>query len=332
VPDFARFAPHALVHQGGGYQMGYYGDHAGRLLAMCPTTFWQDTIAALGEAAFGTYSINALYVDQVSATGPGLCFNPAHGHPLGGGRYFTDGYRALMEKLLRRTQRNGGQRVITSEGANEVFFDLLSGNLFWGQPSDWEIPMMQVVYSGYTLFIGSPGNYHRSERFFRFGQGQALIDGRQNGWMDMGLFEEPQRRKADFFRQCGQYRVAASKYLVYGELLQPVTPQNTIPTFDDDGFGWSTKHRGTAPLAEARLWRAEDGRLAVFLANYDDKAVPFEYTVDPAEFGLKGGRYELTELSPEGSRRLGPVSGRVTRKEAIPPAAIRVVEIAAAGR
>jgi hypothetical protein len=226
----------------------------------------------------------------------------------------------------------GGLEAITSEGANEVFLDVVSGNLFWGQPSDWEIPMMEVVYSGYTLFAGSPCNYHRSERFFRFGQGQALIDGRQNGWMDMGLFEEQHRRKADFLRQCGRYRLAAGKFLIYGDLIEPIQAQNAVPTFEEDGFGWGRFRRGSAPLAEGRLWCAEDGSLGVVLANYDDKPVSFDYSLDPAQFGLKGGRYELSEVSPDGTVKLGPVSGRVARKEVIPPAAIKVIEIALPAR
>jgi len=332
IPDFDRFAGHAILSQGGGYQMGYYGDHAGRLLGMCPTTFWQDTMATLGEEAFRKYPINAIYYDQVSAVSPGLCFNPTHGHPLGGGRYFTDGYRALMEKVLRKTQQGGRQQVITSEGANEMFFDVLSGNLFWGQPSEMEIPMMEVVYSGYTLFCGSPCNYHRSDRFFRFGQGQAVIDGRQNGWMDMGLFAEEHRRKTDFLRQCGRFRLAAGKFLIYGDLLQPLQPENSVPTFEEDGFGWNIRRRATVPLAEGRLWRAEDGHLAVILANYDDQPVTFAYAVDPAEHGLKGGRYELQDLGLDGPVKIGLASGRIARKEVIPAASIRVIEIAPQGK
>ena len=43
----------------------------------------------------------------------------------------------------------------TFEGATEVFFDKLDANLFWSQPSEREIPLMQMVYSGYTIFFGS---------------------------------------------------------------------------------------------------------------------------------------------------------------------------------
>jgi hypothetical protein len=329
IPDFAKFASSTLTDQAGAYKMGFYGDSAGRLVSMCPTNYWQDAIANVSEDIFQMYGINGLYIDQVSAMQPGLCFNRSHGHPLGGGRFFTDGYRSLLDITMRKTQRNGRQAVITSEGANEVFFDVLSGNLFWGQPNDREIPMMQVVYAGYTLFIGSPSNYHKSERFFRFGQGQALIDGRQNGWMDIGLFAEGNDRKVDFFRLCGQYHVAMAKFLTYGDLLEPLEPRTPVPTFNEE-FGWTVKHPGTAPLAEGRLWRAEDGHLGVIMANYDDQPVTFEYSIDPAKFGVKAGRYDLSETGPDGATRLGTVSGLVARKETLRPASIKVIEIAPA--
>ena len=150
--------------------------------------------------------------------------------------------------------------------------------------------------------------------------------------MDMGLFAEEHRRKTDFLRQCGRYRLAAEKFLTYGDLLQPLNPDGTVPTFEEDGFGWATRHRATVPLAEGRLWRAEDGHLGVILANYDDQPVTFAYSIDPAEHGLKGGKYELQEIGLDGVVKIGAASGRIVRKEVIPAASIRVIEIAPQGK
>ena len=127
----------------------------------------------------------------------------------------------------------------------------------------------QVVYSGYTLFFGSNVNYRKSERFFRYSQGQALMDGRQNGWIDLGLFAPEFKSKQEYFRRCGQMHVAAKKFLTFGRLWGPVVPLKPVGEFEEDGWGpWEKKHRGAAPNAEARLWQAEDGHLAVILANY----------------------------------------------------------------
>jgi len=219
--------------------------------------------------------------------------------------------------------------VITSEGTDEVFFDLLDANLCWAQASDWEIPLMQVVYSGYTLLLGSPVDFTKSEQLFNFAEGQAFLDGRQIGWMGLGLFQPEHRRKAEYFRECARYRIAAKKYVTYGRLLTPVRPVNQVPGFTDDNFGWWRKHRGTAPLAEGRLWQAEDGKLAVLLANYSDKEIPFTWRVDPARYGVNGGAYTLASLAPEGTAALGAAKGAIERTEKLGPRQLRVIEIAA---
>ncbi|MEK7404041.1 MAG: DUF6259 domain-containing protein [Acidobacteriota bacterium] len=328
IPDFSRFAPHAIVDEAGGYRMHFYSDAAGRLLSMCPTqAVWQDTVSKLVDELFKSQGVNGVYIDQISAMRHELCFHKRHGHPLGGGRYWVDGNRELLRKVRGVSHRGGRQAVITSEGADEVFFDLLDANLTWAEPTDWEIPLMQVVYSGYTLFFGSPCDYTKSDRFFNFAQGQAFIDGRQNGWIDFGLFRPVHAGKAAYFRLCGKYRIAAKKFVTYGQLLGPVEPANTVPTFTEDYFGWQTKHRGTVPSAEARLWRSEDGHLGVFLANYVETPVSFSYKIDPAQYRLEGGRYRLWELTPEGAVSLGAVSGTVIRTEELGPQKIKVIEI-----
>ncbi len=332
APDFDnKFAPHAIVDEAGGYRMHHYSETAGRLLSMCPASlFWQDTIADLVDRLIASEGVNGVYIDQISAMSHELCFNKAHGHPVGGGRYWADGNRELLRKVQSVAHRRGRNAVITSEGADEIFFDLLDANLTWAQPTDWEIPLMQVVYSGYTLFFGSPCDYARSDRFFNFAQGQALIDGRQNGWIDLGLFKPEHAQKAEYFRQCGRYRVAGRKFLTCGRLLRPVEPTNVIPTFTEDGFGWQTKHKGTVPCAEARLWQAEDGHLGVFMANYVGEQIPFSYNVDPAQFGLKGSRFQLTEITPDGPVPTATVSGPLRRTEDLAPRKIKVIEIAPA--
>jgi hypothetical protein len=333
IPDFDRFAPHAIVDEAGGFRQHLYSETAGRLLSMCPGQgFWQDSISSLVDNLLGAQGVNGVYVDQISAMGHELCFNQAHGHPLGGGRYWVDGNRDLLRKVQAVAHRDGRRAVITSEGADEVFFDLLDANLTWAQPTDWEIPLMEVVYSGYTLFFGSPCDYTASDRFFRFAQGQAFLDGRQNGWIDFGLFQPEHVAKAEYFRQCGRYRVASRKFLTYGRLLQPVEPSKPVPTFTEDVFGWQTKHRGAVPAAEARLWQAEDGHLGVFIANYIGDPVGFSWEIDPARFGLAGGRCQLAEITPGGTSPLGAVAGAIRRTEELGPARIKVIEIAPAGK
>jgi hypothetical protein len=316
------------VDEAGGYRLHLYSETAGRLLTMCPTQlFWQSAISTLVEKLISLYGVNAVYVDQISAMEHELCFSRTHGHPLGGGRYWTDGNRELLHKVRNAAQRVGREVTITSEGADEVFLDLVDANLTWAQATDWEIPLMQVVYSGYTILFGSPCDYRQSDRFFRFAQGQALIDGRQNGWMNLRMFQPEFERKVEYLRQCAQTRVANAGFLTYGQLLRPIEPLQAVPTFSEDVFGWYEKHHGVVPVAEGRLWRSEDGHLGIFLANYGDQEVPFSYRVDPRMYGLQVDAFSLTDITPGGTRPLGQAVGALARTERLGPAEIKVIEV-----
>lgn len=329
IADFDKFAPHAITDEAGGFRMYRYSDAAGRLLSMCPSSaYWHAAISTVVDKLIREEGVNGVYIDQISSMGHEHCFNPAHGHPLGGGRYWADGFRDLMRKVQNVAHREGRQAVITSEGTDEVFLDLVDANLSWSQATDWEIPLMQVVYSGYTLLFGSPVDYTKSDTLFNFAQGQAFLDGKQIGWMSLGLFKPEYQAKADYFRQCARYRVASRKFLTYGRLLQPLEPVNPVPSFSDDNFGWSRKHRGTAPIAEGRLWQAEDGHLGVLLANYGNEEVPFTWDVEPGQFGMKGGKGKLIEISPDGNHSLEAFAGRIRRTEKLPGRQLRVIEIA----
>jgi hypothetical protein len=76
---------------------------------------------------------------------------------------------------------------------------------------------------------------------------------------------------------------------------------------------------------------AENGHLAVFLANYIDQPVEFKYHIDPAKFGLKGKRFALKEIRPEGSASEGIVAGTGQRTETLGPRRIEVMGILPAG-
>ena len=331
ITDFDRFAPHAVLDEAGGIRHHYYSNRAGRLLSMCgKQTFWQDTITSLVDDIFSLYGVNGIYVDQVAGLYHELCFARNHDHPPGGGSYWADGNRDLLRRIKNVAHKNDRDCVITSEGASEVFFDVLDGNLLWSQPSEKEIPMLQVVYSGYTIFFGSPCDYKKSDRFFIFAQGRAFLNGRQNGWMNLGLFKPEYSRKVDYLKQCGQYRVATGKFLTRGRLWGPIEPANNIPDFLLENLGWGMYEAVRAaqvPSAEGRLWQSQDGHLGIFLANYVDEEISFSYIINPEKYGLDADSYQLTEITPDGAFPLTKITGAIERKEILEPQKIKVIEI-----
>ena len=329
LADWDRFDPYAIKDEAGGLRQKFYRDGAGRLTPMCSSqVFWHHTIANLVDSIVGLYGTNGIYIDEVSCNSHELCFNKDHLHPLGGGRYWADGWRDFYRKILNVAHQNGRDIVVTSEAANEIFFDLVTANLYTGRPSDYEIPMQEVVYSGYTLFYGSVCDFRKSNQLFNFSVGQGFIDGKQVGWMDFDLFRRPQfSTKVDYLRQCAKLRMVTQKFHTFGRLWEPVSPTNSIPTFEEE-FRDGGLHKGKVPSVEARLWQAEDSHLAIFIANYTDKEIPFSYTIDPAKYGLTADRYEVTEIIPEKVLLLAKEGKQITRTEIMHPNKVRVIEIA----
>lgn len=331
IADFDKFEPHAVKDEAGGLRHHYYSNKSGRLLSMCGNQApWQDEIESLVDDIRKQYGVTGIYIDQVSGLFHELCFDKSHLHTLGGGSYWTRGNRDLLGKVKNVALRNNGKMVVASEGASEVFFDKLDANLFWSQPSEREIPLMQMVYSGYTIFFGSTCDYTKSDNYFRYAQGQAFIDGRQNGWMDLGLFKPEYKEKVGYLKQCGKYRLNTLKYLVYGQLLDPVIPSKEIETFTDDGFGWGMyeqQRSAEVPCAEARLWKSETGTLAVFFANYVDKKINFPYTIDPADYGLPQGKWLIKVINSKSSKSVGEFTDIIDRTEILEPGMIKVIEL-----
>ncbi len=331
VADFSKYEPHAVKDEAGGLRHHYYSNNSGRLLSMCGFQVqWQDVVESLVDDIRNQYGVSGIYIDQVSGLYHELCFDESHSHPLGGGSYWTRGNRDLLEKVKNVALKNGGDMIVTSEGASEVFFDMLDANLLWSQPSEREIPLMQMVYSGYTIFFGSTCDYTKSDNFFRYAQGQAFIDGRQNGWMDLGLFKPEFQTKVDFLAQCGKYRLKTLKYLVYGQLLGPVIPEKVISTFSDDGFGWGMYEKqrvANVPSAEARLWKSEEGSLAILFSNYSGKKIDFSYRINPVDYGFPDGKWQIKEIGLKSAKDIGEFTGIVDRTEILEPGRIKVVEL-----
>jgi hypothetical protein len=68
--------------------------------------------------------------------------------------------------------------------------------------------------------------------------------------------------------------------------------------------------------------------LALFLANYTDREIPFSYALDPARYGLAADGFELTEILPGKNLPLGREGRTIKRTETMAPNTARVIEIA----
>jgi len=256
----------------------------GRMLAcMCPATpFWQKKVQEICQRLLAECGVNAIHIDQIAAAAPQLCHDKSHGHPIGGGAHWVEGYRTMLVPIMQAAHADGRDVIITTENDAEPYMDNLNAFLIWNPRYDNEIPMMSAVYSGHSIYFSSPSAVNDELRAFCASQGRDWLWGCQLGWMGFELLAPANRAKAEYLRELCKQRLAAAKFMVHGELLGEVKPLNDVPKIE---LTWNREraHKAVLPAAMATLWRAPDGQLAVAMTNWDDSEHAFRYRLKEGE-------------------------------------------------
>ncbi|HEY5914437.1 MAG TPA: DUF6259 domain-containing protein, partial [Verrucomicrobiae bacterium] len=158
--------------------------------SMClGTAFWRNTYASLAEQAVSGLGVNGIYMDQACLSLS--CYDATHGHPVGGGTYWVNGFRLLASDIRARcagtagkrpatpppVPARGGEALLTSsstirrgsvpalagEGCGEPWLPYLDLMLSlqvskerYAAPDGWEtIPFFHAVYHPYAVLFGN---------------------------------------------------------------------------------------------------------------------------------------------------------------------------------
>jgi len=143
--------------------------------SMCMgTAFWRDKYAGIAEEVLCDYRLDGIYMDQACSSL--ACFDPAHGHLLGGGTYWMEGFQALVGDIRRRAASCGNSSdphpnplprgsgiVLAGEGCGEAWLPHLDLMLSlqvsmerYAAPGDWEpIPFFHAVYHDKAVLYGN---------------------------------------------------------------------------------------------------------------------------------------------------------------------------------
>ena len=79
-------------------------------LVMCPSTkVWQDKQSEIITRLVSEYGVDGVYMDQTASCQPAYCFDPTHGHSIGGGSYWVEGNRKMVE-LCKENARKKNPR------------------------------------------------------------------------------------------------------------------------------------------------------------------------------------------------------------------------------
>ena len=329
------------------------------------TAFWRDKYAGLAERAVQELGVNGIYMDQACTSL--ACFDPQHGHPVGGGVYWMKGFQALQADIRRRCADRREPVVLAGEGCGECwlpYLDLMLGLEIsrerYAAPDGWDpLPFWPAVYHPFAITYGNyasltmppyddlwPAESAPAEplklldrkyaRQFCLEQARAFVWGQQPtlaNFLPNQLTERAE--ELDFVLRLARLRHRAENYLLRGTFLRPPRLQAPTATLDMSRLsiyagrgGGLTAFQKTSPLALAAAWRAPDGKVGIALVSIADEPTRVTLHFPADRYGLPR-RARVHLLDETGRRQLGTLRQLGSEMEMeLPPRAARILELA----
>jgi hypothetical protein len=301
--NYQSALPYVSVDRAGKPNLEDYNSGT-KLAVMClGTPFWQNYLTDLIERVVDTTDVGGIYIDQVAGADVEECYNKQHGHTLGRGTWWIDGYRKSITAARDHYAGKPGGFFVAAENNAEPYMDFVDLFLIWIPRSQDDIPMMTLVYSGYTQYFGS-NRGSDSDMSFAMMQTRDFTWGAQLFWENASILNPGQEEKLKVLKNLANLRYKARAYMVDGELINVVNPLNSIPTVTGKWGGWSLHLEDrTLPAVHATLWKAIDGSYAVMLANADTKDQMFKFDFEPASMSEK--KWSVQKITLSGAEDLG---------------------------
>jgi len=319
--EFTKVArPAVTVNESGAPYVETYGSKEAdntpvRLGVMCPATeLWHSRIRQIVLRLFQQCGVKGVYIDQVAAASPTLCFNKAHGHPLGGGHWWTEGYWQLLDAIR---QAKPADRMLTTECNGEPYVRCFDGYLTWHWQYDGQVPAFAAVYGGSIQMFGrSYGGGPTRDLALRMRAGQQLVFGEQIGWINPGVINE--KANAEFLRQVVALRWQFRRYFYAGEMARPPRLLGAIPTVKAD-WQWGGTRWVTTPAVLTGAWLLPaEKKLVLLFANVSDEHVSGRVEYDAAACGLPDAPLRARTLTPDGEKQRFDTAASIRREESFP--------------
>ena len=254
--------------------------------AMCPhTQLWKRKMREIAVRLVGEYRVKGLYLDQIGAASPRLCFARDHGHPLGGGDFWSRGYDELLAELRAAAHAIDPDFIMTTESHAEPYLAQLDGHLMCNLVGADQVPLYAAIYAGYTQTFGRHGEVGNPAAF-AMEHGQAFAFGSMMGRVNSEALLQPDKaRLLAYLESLARLRRDYRDFMAFGEMLRPPCLGGGIPTVSAQ---WKSKTRDHVrmPAIQCSAWRAPDGRIGLFFTNVADETVAFAHEFVPHAYDL----------------------------------------------
>ena len=257
-------------------------------VVMCPAAAgYQQKMRGELERVAG-YGVDGLYLDQVSAGRALPCFDPGHGHALGGGdNWLEHGFWKYLARFREELKRSHPDLIFEVEDMAEPYAHLADGFLanrsFVIDPGARRLPLFPSIYAGRVQFTGRNVSYEDPQEAYFHKLGEMLVQGEQIGPTTLLVTLGDEKRKA-FLKALAHTRHALLPYFNAGEMARPLELEG-VPTVSAD-WGYYGPRILDSPAVLNGVWKRGDS-LAVVFVNVTAEAVATDVPLAAAVRGIR---------------------------------------------
>lgn len=305
-----------------------YGTSSHQLVPTCPSAEeWRETVRDIVRRLHDEVGVDGVYLDQIAAVSPPLCFDPEHGHPLGGGSHSVEAFRDLLAELNIDSGEDP-QVALTSECNAEPYMSELSGYLLWHSARTDQVPLFPTVYGDYNITFGR--EFYESDlddpTVFASKIAQQFSYGAQLGWITRPvaerLLDSLYAETANFLDEIVSTLSIVRPYVLEGRRLRD--PQSPSLAFRE--LKWDMHHHGTwdieLPVVMASAWQAPtESGVVVTMVNWTaDLHTPI-WQLGPEQLSsLSASEYTIQDLGSDSEMSFSRVDGDTIELETVIPA------------
>ena len=334
-------ADFALKDETGAVQTSTLSSGATFALMDPATTFWQEYVRDWVLRLQQDYDVDGIYLDVWSGGGFALDYDPAHGHPTGGGAYFAQGMRKQGRMIRDAARANDPGFIMMSEHPAETYIDLLEieNNEYLGplNPANWwTIPLFAAVYHDYIMSstfvnvsatkIGDSAENTEALSYMwavRYIFGNLLaVNGDAAAVLKDPVEATPNYPAIRFFKDLVRSLDYARDYLYYGERLRdlPMTVDMLEPPSAEGQPFTLVPYQHKQPAVFSSVWRSvKDGSVGLAFVNWTGQPREITFGFNPARYGLSDQAVRLYRLSADGPQLVRIFDAAIRVSETLPP-------------
>jgi len=272
--------PYATKNENGDVYLQHFTGND--FAVMCPTqTSWQNTLIDVQDELTNRIGAKGSYLDQVCHALGIECMDDTHGHDLGGGNFWREGYNSMLTSM-QSTQPS--DVFITAEGAAEYLNNELDGCYTLSWIYDKLVPAYPAVYSGkiQTFGISSGTSNYDTDQFYAklattFNFGIQVGGFTTSIHLDNNLNEEPARA---YIRKLANLRYKLREYMSFGKLLKPLIDVSGMGTITSDWLPGEQVRNVTVSVLQQSFWENSAGNKQVIIFTNASKTETLNFTLN----------------------------------------------------